>query len=181
MKRFSYRLNISMLCVAALVQFVPGSEPLPTELLPSEPLPNAAPKILASQDDSDGTEWEKLEKHLHTLLAEQQTAWNRGDIRGFMRTYWESEELTFCSGGDVTKGWQSTLERYLRRYPNATAMGQLSFTSLESVPLGDAFVRTIGKWELERTEPISGRFTLIWRKTEQDGWKIMHDHTSVSE
>ena len=52
------------------------------------------------------------------LISQQQRDWNDGDIEGFMSAYWRSEKLRFSSGGDVTKGWQATLDRYKIRYPD---------------------------------------------------------------
>ena len=37
-------------------------------------------------------------KAITTLLNDQVTAWNKGDLPGFMKGYWESDELTFFSG-----------------------------------------------------------------------------------
>lgn len=45
------------------------------------------------------------------LLDGQVQAWNRGDLEGFMGGYWNSEELSFFSGGSVTTGWQGALDR----------------------------------------------------------------------
>src|SRR5262249_25102417 len=34
------------------------------------------------------------------VLTDQEAAWNRGDLRGFMEGYWNSPELSFYSGRD---------------------------------------------------------------------------------
>ncbi|MFC1476922.1 hypothetical protein ACFL6L_00475 [candidate division KSB1 bacterium] len=33
------------------------------------------------------------------VLEQQSEAWNRGDIEGYMSGYWQSESLSFVSGG----------------------------------------------------------------------------------
>ena len=115
------------------------------------------------------------------MLHTQVEAWNRGDVTAFMAPYWQSEQLTFASGGEVTRGYEATLERYRKRYPDQEAMGKLTFGELELHALGPQSARVLGTWRLERkAEPIEGRFTLIWQKF-PEGWRIIHDHTSLVE
>ena len=114
-------------------------------------------------------------------MVKQVDAWNRGDLEGFMAGYWNSDKLTFYSGGDVTSGWQATLDRYRKRYQaEGKAMGKLTFSDIDVSVLNTdaAFVR--GKWKLDlpdKTTP-EGLYTLIVRR--MDGkWRIIHDHTSA--
>jgi beta-aspartyl-peptidase (threonine type) len=111
------------------------------------------------------------------VLGQQAAAWNAGDIGAFMRPYWHSPDLTFSSGGRVTRGWEPTLESYRKRYPTRATMGHLTFSNLEITELGGNAALVLGRWRLEREEPIGGTFTLVWRRL--DGrWVIVHDHTS---
>jgi beta-aspartyl-peptidase (threonine type) len=59
---------------------------------------------------------EKAQEAVRTVLNDQVAAWNEGDLEGFMNGYWQSDELTFFSGGDVQNGWQKTYDRYRRKY-----------------------------------------------------------------
>jgi ketosteroid isomerase-like protein len=112
------------------------------------------------------------------LLTEQSAAWNRGDIPAFMSGYWKSPELRFASGGNVTRGWQPTLERYQKSYPDKAAMGQLAFTELEITSLGADSANAFGRWRLTREKDSpSGLFTLTLRRF-PEGWRIIQDHTS---
>jgi len=111
------------------------------------------------------------------IIQEQAKAWNRGDIEAFMQSYWASDDLTFSSGGKVTRGWQATLEGYRRRYPTPEAMGQLTFDELEITPLGERVALVLGRWHLDRDEPVGGAFSLVMKK-EAGRWLIIHDHTS---
>jgi ketosteroid isomerase-like protein len=112
------------------------------------------------------------------VLAAQAEAWNRGDIPGFMEGYWKSEKLRFASDGSITHGWQTTLERYLKRYPDKAAMGTLTFTDYEVAQLAPDAAMVFGKWELQRAKDKPwGLYTLVLRKL--DGrWLIVSDHTS---
>jgi len=118
---------------------------------------------------------------IEAVLSKQAEAWNRGDIDAFMEHYWKSDELTFSSGGQTTRGWQSTKENYQRRYSTREKMGQLTFWELEVTPLGAAAALVLGRWQLKRDEsPVAGNFSLVMRKI--DGkWVIIHDHTSRAE
>jgi beta-aspartyl-peptidase (threonine type) len=121
------------------------------------------------------------EKEIAATLNSQVESWNRGDLEGFMRGYWNSPDLTFFSGGTETKGWQPTLERYRKRYQSAgSEMGKLSFNDLQITLLNSdsAFVR--GRWRLTLSngKTPGGLFTLIVRK-KPEGWRIVHDHTSA--
>jgi beta-aspartyl-peptidase (threonine type) len=40
---------------------------------------------------------------IHKVIEDQQAAWNRRDLEGFMAGYWNSPELTFFSGAHESK------------------------------------------------------------------------------
>ena len=127
-----------------------------------------------------GEDAEDAKAAVEQVLVRQAEAWNRHDIEGFMAGYWNSPRLTFFSEATKTSGWQSTLERYQKRYRSeGREMGTLEFSDLAVESLGgdSAFVR--GAWQLTTTDGKNphGLFTLIFRKF-PEGWKIIHDHTS---
>jgi beta-aspartyl-peptidase (threonine type) len=113
------------------------------------------------------------------VLDDQVAAWNKGDLEGFMATYWNSDELTFYSTKDVTRGWKATLERYRKRYQGeGREMGQLTFTDIEIEMLGPDAAAARGRWKVvTNKETLQGLFSLILRK-KPEGWRITHDHTS---
>jgi beta-aspartyl-peptidase (threonine type) len=113
------------------------------------------------------------------LLDDQVVAWNKGDLKGFMKTYWNSRDLTFFSGKDVTAGWEATLARYEKRYRSeGKEMGQLSFKDVEVEVASPTLAWVRGRWQLVNSkETLGGLFTLIVRKL-PEGWRIVHDHTS---
>lgn len=118
------------------------------------------------------------------LLRVQEAAWNRGDLEAFVGSgYLETENLNFLSGGTWTRGFDGLLERYRKNYQEGDAeMGQLSFTELETVALGQDHALARGRWQLEYTDGRTpgGLFSLILWKT-SDGWRIVHDHTSSKD
>jgi uncharacterized protein (TIGR02246 family) len=119
------------------------------------------------------------EKAIRQVLDEQVVAWNKGDLEGFMKGYWNSKELTFQSGKDLTRGRQETLERYKKRYQaDGKEMGKLAFSDLVIQELAPGVALVTGKWELTLSkEVVGGRYTLIMKKL-SEGWRIVHDHTS---
>lgn len=124
---------------------------------------------------------ETEEDHILAVLTNQQTAWNNGDIDGFMQGYWQSEDLRFASGGTVTRGWQQTSDRYHNRYSDRAIMGELSFDDLEVSLVGSETAIVHGAWALQRAEDRpSGLFTLVFNKLEGD-WKIISDTTTSAD
>lgn len=125
---------------------------------------------------------EKIKNNIRQVMNAQVVAWNDGDIDGFMKGYWNSPELKFVSGDNVTKGWQPTLDRYKKSYDSKAKMGVLTFSDLDINVLSKNSAVVLGSWNLDREvdgkkDNPHGKFTLIFRKF-KDGWKIVHDHTS---
>ncbi len=118
---------------------------------------------------------------IRAVIQAQEAAWNRGDLEAFMQGYARSEKTTFVSGDEVTRGWQTVLDRYKAKYSDREKMGTLSFSDLEITPLAPDAAVVLGRWQLKRTKDNpGGRFTLIFRRT-PEGWRIAQDHTSAAE
>lgn len=122
---------------------------------------------------------------IRQLLDRQQVDWNDGRIESFMEGYWRSPDLRFASGGEVRRGWETTLERYRETYPDRATMGRLEFSDLEIDVVSPDTAIVFGGWRLEReSDAPSGLYTLILRKIDQNGekvWRIIADHTSSSD
>jgi beta-aspartyl-peptidase (threonine type) len=129
----------------------------------------------SAKNDNDAIE------SVRAVIETQQAAWNGGDIEGFMDGYDRSESTTFVSGDEVTRGWQTVLDRYKRRYTSPAQMGKLTFSDLDIQKLGAEHVIAGGRWKLilPDAEP-HGRFTLIFRQTAA-GWRIIHDTTTSAQ
>lgn len=108
----------------------------------------------------------------------QVAAWNEGDIDGFMRGYWNSDELEFRSSTRTNKGWQATRDGYKAKYDTREKMGTLEFRTLNVSPSGAREAVVTGEYVLHRksSAPDSGSFELLFRKI--DGhWLIVRDET----
>jgi uncharacterized protein (TIGR02246 family) len=121
---------------------------------------------------------EKTKTAIRKVMDEQTAAWNRGDIEGFMKGYWNSPQMTFVSGDNVSRGWQAALDRYKKNYDTKEKMGVLTFSDLEINVISKDAAVVLGNWALQREKDNpKGKFTLIFRKF-KEGWRIVHDHTS---
>ena len=120
------------------------------------------------------SEIEKEMKRIHNL---QREAWNEGNIEGFMAHYWKSKKMTYQSGDTRLQGWDALLARYKKEYPKEK-MGKLEFSDLVIHVLSEDSAYVLGKWKLKADGwTKQGLFTTILKKME-DGWKIVHDHSS---
>jgi uncharacterized protein (TIGR02246 family) len=138
------------------------------------------PPSVAAQSSAKPNKHQKIIAAVRAVLDAQRDAWNRGDLAGYMDGYARSEDTVFVSGDNVTRGWQTVLDRYKKNYDSREKMGTLTFSNLEVTPLGKDTALVLCRWHLQRAndEP-HGRSTLIMRRTKQ-GWKIVHDHSSAA-
>ncbi len=143
--------------------------------------PTATTKIPSTGNANEEAKHEtvvSLTDELKRIVEQQAASWNHGDIDEYMQAYWQSEHLTFSSGGEVERGWTATRDRYKRRYPDRQSMGTLKFSELEVQPLDEQVALMLGRWHLDRDNPIGGNFSLVWKNL-NGRWLIIHDHTSV--
>jgi ketosteroid isomerase-like protein len=160
---------LSLVALASKPHLSPQSTPSPAQNQP-QPTEEALEQFRAEAEEGIK----------HTLVS-QIEAWNTGNLQGYMNGYWHSPDLTFFSGGTVTKGWEPTLQRYQQRYQGqGKEMGHLDFQDLNIDLLGRKAAVVTGKWRLTMSNGTTphGLFTLIVKRMPA-GWKIVHDHTSA--
>ncbi len=120
------------------------------------------------------------EQDIRLVLDQQVSAWNRGDIDGFAKSYLDSPDLLFV-GRDLTHGYAPMLDHYKKAYPTKEKMGRLRFNDLTIHLLDERYANVVGRFHLDRAAAAGGNadgvFTLLLLKTAQ-GWKIIQDHTS---
>jgi hypothetical protein len=121
---------------------------------------------------------EDLKTVITKSMNEQEIAWNKGDIDGFMGSYWNNDSLKFIGKSGITFGWKSTLANYKKSYPDKATMGILSFSIINVEKLSGTSCYVIGKWKLKREKgAVGGYFTLLWKLIDGE-WLIVTDHTS---
>src|SRR2546430_5555511 len=68
---------------------------------------------------------------IKAVIQQQQSAWNRGDIDGFMNGYSRTRSTTFTSEDTTRRGWEVVRDRYWKKYSDRAKMGTLMFSDLE--------------------------------------------------
>ena len=118
------------------------------------------------------------EATIRAVLDAQAAAWNRGDIEGYMDGYARSARTEFVGGDSISRGWQTVLDRYKKKYDTREKMGTLTFSEVEITVLSTDAALVLGRWRLKRaSDEPNGTFTLLFRETKA-GWRIVHDHSS---
>jgi ketosteroid isomerase-like protein len=120
----------------------------------------------------------KIATAVRAVLETQQAAWNRGDIDGFMDGYDRAGSTAFVSGDELTRGWQTVLDRYKQRYKTREDMGTLAFSELAIQAINPDLAVADGRWQLIRaSDRPHGRFTLLFQRA-NGIWRIVHDTTT---
>jgi hypothetical protein len=121
--------------------------------------------------------FDNIKEKVQVIMDKQVSAWNKGNIDGFMAGYWKSEKLSFQSGNTRRIGWQTLCNMYKKNYAGEK-MGKLEFVDIEMKALTNAHILVLGRWRVTtKKEKKEGLFTLIFKQFGND-WKIIHDHSS---
>lgn len=120
----------------------------------------------------------KDEQAISKMLSAQVAEWNKGNIDGYMKGYWESDSLLFIGSSGPRYGYGATLKRYKEAYPDAAHMGVLTSTVVSMRRLSPEYYFIVGKWALKRSAgDVAGSYTLLIRK-KKGNWVIVCDHSS---
>jgi len=120
----------------------------------------------------------KDEQAILKLLSHQVMEWNKGNIEGYMKGYWENDSLLFVGRNGAKYGYTNTLHNYQKSYPDTASMGKLAFEILKIQQLSAGNYFVLGKWMLKRSiGDLSGYYTLLLKKIDGQ-WVIVADHSS---
>lgn len=120
----------------------------------------------------------KDEAAIRKMLAAQVAEWNKGNIDGYMKGYWENDSLLFIGSKGPRYGYQTTLKRYKEAYPDADHMGKLTSVITRMQKLSPEYYFIVGTWALKRNAgDVGGSYTLLIRKI-NGLWVIVCDHSS---
>lgn len=130
--------------------------------------------IITNQEELSQADKDEI---INTFMATKD-AWNEGDLEEFMKGYYQSDNIAFVGASGPIYGYEATLERYIKRYPDLDAMGKLDFEVLKLYKIDTRTAIMIGKFYLTRTiGDLQGYYTLVWQKIDGN-WKIISDHSS---
>ncbi len=126
-----------------------------------------------------GSPGEENRRAIVKVIEAQQACWNQGDLECYMAGYQKSDDLVFIGSSGITRGWQQTLDRYKKSYPDQETMGRLTLKILAMEPMGATAMFVIGTWHLDRKtgDDPEGFFSLVWKKID-GSWLIVADHSS---
>ena len=138
----------------------------------------AALMIGCETDRGSGDAYEAaVREEFGFAIREQVDSWNSGELAGFMKYYWRSGEMTFHGGKRRLQGWETLNSMYIETY-SGEQRGILEFSGLEINVLSLESAYVLGDWKVELPDTVKqGKFTLIWKKMDE-GWRIIHDHSS---
>lgn len=113
------------------------------------------------------------------MIARMESAWNRGDFRGYMSGF-KNPDVVFVSGGKFQQGWQGTLDHYVRDYGGAAERrGKLHFYNMKVDILAPDAAMLIGQYRLTRGPRVTeGVNTRLFRKV-KGKWFITMNHVSA--
>lgn len=125
----------------------------------------------AKQKDTFETDKAEILK----VLNQQEDAWNKHDLEGFMQGYWKSDSLKFYGSSGLTKGWENTLNNYKKGYPSKAESGTLNFVINDISKIENNNYWVMGEYHLSRESgDADGVFIIIFKKINGE-WKIIAD------
>jgi uncharacterized protein (TIGR02246 family) len=115
------------------------------------------------------------------VIADMETAWNRGDFRAYMAGF-KYPDVVFVSHGQFQQGWQGTLDHYIRDYGGAPERrGRLHFWDVRIEMLAPDAAQLVSRYRLEGGDrPQDGINTRLMRKV-SGRWVIALNHVSSRE
>lgn len=114
------------------------------------------------------------ETAIRQVMADQEKAWDAGDIDGFMKGY--ADSLCYIGRKGLTCGKAEVTANYKKAYPDSASMGDLTFGVTELLPISGDDAWLTGTWKLVGKDTASGGFTLLWER-KAEGWRIIRDHS----
>jgi uncharacterized protein (TIGR02246 family) len=114
------------------------------------------------------------------IVLAQETAWNRGDLDGFLSEFKDAPDTQAVLGNRAV-GMTEIRNAFHANYPTRDSMGLLAYSDVEARELGENFALATGKYHLERSKKFGGSadgtITEVLEKTPK-GWQIIFDETT---
>ena len=113
---------------------------------------------------------------IYRLLERQQSAWNDGDLEGYLDAYHRGADLVGVERGRVQLGYLNFRSGF-RRDVSSLGSGRISLHDLEIRETGPDTALALGRWHLEGSSAGDGEilFTLLARRFEEGVRKLFDD------
>ncbi len=132
----------------------------------------AAPPVVAEQVEK---------RAILDVIARMEAAWNRGDFRGYMNGF-ADPDVVFVSKGRFQRGWQGTLDHYIRDYGGSPERrGALHFFDIRIEMLSPDSAQLISRYKLTRPEAAQDGINTRLMRKRNGRWVIALNHVSSIE
>ena len=126
------------------------------------------------------TEMRNIETAIRSVFEAGCAAWNRGDLDGYLASYWDSEQTIWISNGFLTRGSKAIEAAYRARFSTPSQMGKLTVLELDIDVLTTEDAIAFGRWMLVIDNQSSTGFFTVQLKKIEGAWLFVSDHASTS-
>ena len=126
------------------------------------------------------TESQQIEAAIRQVFEASCAAWNRGDLDGYLASYWDSDKTIWISSGSLTRGKKAIEAAYKARFSSHQQTGKLTLAELEIDVLTTTDAMAVGRWMLSVDNETSEGFFTVQLKKIEDTWLFVADHSSTS-
>ena len=128
-----------------------------------------------SQEQIASRTYESDKSEILKVMHNQEKAWNKHDLEGFMQGYWKNDSLKFFGSRGLTYGWNNTLDNYKKTYPTKIESGTLEFVIKDISKIENDNYLVMGEYHLTRDAgDAQGVFMVVFKKI-NGKWKIVAD------
>ena len=124
------------------------------------------------------TETKKTEVAIRKVFEAGCAAWNRGDLDGYLASYWDSDKTIWVSSGSLTRGKEAIVAAHKTRFFTPQQMGKLTVTELEIDVLTATDAIVFGRWILAVDNEVSKGFFTVQLREIEGTWLFISDHSS---
>ena len=126
-----------------------------------------------------GPDTKGIEAAIRAVFDASCAAWNRGDLDGYLASYWDSSQTLWISGGMLKRGRAAIVDAYKSRFSTPSGMGHLTLADLEIDVMSQTEATAFGYWRLvAENGTANGVFTVQLKKIEGT-WVFVSDHSST--
>jgi uncharacterized protein (TIGR02246 family) len=121
-------------------------------------------------------------REIADLVSKQYSAWNAGDIAGYLSVFWNSPKLLYVSEYAIWRGWNEVKANLERQFPDPSKMGHPVLEHLETNMVAVDTATTLETWSVTFPSAVvvHGVTSSAWHK-QPEGWRIIEGQTSVVE
>lgn len=116
---------------------------------------------------------------IRKLFEKGSTAWNSGDIDGYLAGYWDSDQTRWARGSTVIRGRRAIDAAFKARFASTELMGTIEAPELEIEVLSKEDALVFGQLEHTVGDATQrGLFTVHVRNIGGE-WFVVSDHFST--